>query len=185
MTVRDYTRENGLGEPIDWRRLAEASMDETTDYLISFNSYERTAAMALLMSVIANDRPEHCIRIFLNFALMCDAPWNHRSVIADALRRARTQVDWPDLLEPDERAFYAALPDLVSVWRGCEECRERGISWTLDRAVAEGFAQGKRCRNRFPTLARAQIPKPHIFGSFSVAKKKNRRLPSIHSGCVS
>ena len=32
--------------------------------------------------------------------------------------------------------------------------------------VAEGFAQGKRCANRHPTLARAEISKQHTFGVF-------------------
>jgi hypothetical protein len=163
----DYIREDGLGRPIDWRHLVcEASMDQITNYLISFDSYSRTAALALLMSVTATERPEYCIRMFLDFADMCDAPWSNRSVIADALRYARTGVDLAGLLEPNERDLYMALPDLVSLWRGCEKGRERGLSWTLDRTVAEGFAQGKRCINRNPTLARAQIPKPHIFGVF-------------------
>jgi hypothetical protein len=40
------------------------------------------------------------------------------------------------------------------------------MSWTTDRSVAEGFAKGKRCVNRAPTLVRAEIPKIHIFAVF-------------------
>jgi hypothetical protein len=40
------------------------------------------------------------------------------------------------------------------------------LYWTTDRAVAEGFAIGKRYRNRVPTLVHAEIPKPHIFAVF-------------------
>jgi hypothetical protein len=34
-------------------------------------------------------------------------------------------------------------------------------------AIAEGFARGKRCANKYPTLARAEIPTQHIFGVFN------------------
>jgi hypothetical protein len=34
-------------------------------------------------------------------------------------------------------------------------------------AIAEGFALGKRCANKYPTLARAEIPTQHIFGVFN------------------
>jgi len=71
------------------------------------------------------------------------------------------------VLEADELAFYDALPETIAVWRGCEAGRERGLSWTIDRSVAEGFAIGKRCINRVPTLVRADIPKQHVFAVFS------------------
>jgi hypothetical protein len=82
------------------------------------------------------------------------------------LREAIAQVALRDLLEPPERTFYEELPDLVPIWRGCERGRERGLSWTTQRDVAEGFAQGKRCVNANPTLVSAVIAKPHIFGVF-------------------
>ncbi len=41
--------------------------------------------------------------------------------------------------------------------------RARGLHWTTDRTVAEGFAQGKRCIKPNPTLVHAEIPKQHIF----------------------
>jgi hypothetical protein len=71
-----------------------------------------------------------------------------------------------ELLDEAEHTFYVGLPHLVPVWRGCERGRERGLSWTTDRAVAEGFALGRRCVNKYPTLVRAEIPKQHIFGVF-------------------
>jgi hypothetical protein len=49
-----------------------------------------------------------------------------------------------------------------------------GQAWTLMTenhaharcapAIAEGFARGKRCANKYPTLTRAEIPTHHIFG---------------------
>ena len=86
--------------------------------------------------------------------------------LSDILRTACAEVEIADLLSPDARAFYDSLPNVVPVWRGCDRRRERGMSWTTDRSVAEGFAMGKRCVNRAPTLVRAEIPKIHIFGVF-------------------
>jgi hypothetical protein len=62
---------------------------------------------------------------------MCDAPWPWRSVIADLLRQAISKIILADVLPPDARSFYEGLPDLVSVWRGCE----RGLHWTMDQAT--------------------------------------------------
>jgi hypothetical protein len=116
---------------------------------------------------------------------MCDAPWPYRSLIAETLRRA-LKVKLIDFLEPEERAWFSALPDAVPVWRGCQYGRERGLYWTTDRAVAEGFAQGKRCINQIPILVRAEIRKEHIFAVFLGRKESEivvdpRRLRKIAS----
>ena len=42
-------------------------------------------------------------------------------------------------------AFYASIPEHFTAYRGCTRLRAKGISWTLDRKVAEGFARGYRC----------------------------------------
>jgi hypothetical protein len=82
------------------------------------------------------------------------------------LRGACRTVKLADHLGPEESAFYDALPPVVPIWRGCEFGRARGISWTTDWAIAEKFARGVRCINKWPTLASAKIPKQHIFGIF-------------------
>jgi hypothetical protein len=114
------------------------------------------------------------LRVFLEWYSICDAPWGFRNAYARQLRLAYAELnltddvllDLTDFLRPEERTFYIGLPALVPIWRGCERGRERGLSWTTERAVAEGFAKGKRCINEQPTLASAVIPKPHIFGVF-------------------
>jgi hypothetical protein len=98
---------------------------------------------------------------------MCDAPWPWRSDLARELRQALRQVSLREVLQPTDLAFYDALPATITVWRGCARGRERGLSWTVDRAVAEGFARGKRCINRNPTMVRADIPRQHVFAVFT------------------
>jgi hypothetical protein len=182
----DFLHCDGLGREIDWLRLTrEASVEEVCSYLITFHSYARTEVVAWMLDS-TTDRPERCLRIFLDAGNMCDAPWGYRTMIANALRLARARVDLPKVLEPDERRFYDALPAIVPVWRGCQRGRERGLHWTTDRAVAEAFARGKRCRNGDPTLACAEIPKRHIFGIFLSRSEQEialdpRRLRKLQS----
>ena len=110
--------------------------------------------------------PTAALQLFLDWGNMCDAPWPWRAVIARELRAACAKVQLIDLLGPDEQAFFDVLPASVPVWRGCQESRERGISWTTERQVAEQFAWGKRCINSRPTLVYAEIPKQHVFAVF-------------------
>jgi hypothetical protein len=141
----------------------EASPKELDLHLLSFNSYRRTEAMFWLMLALP---PRRCLQIFLRWGNMCDAPWPYRSNLANELRRALVEVALTEVLAPAELAFYTGLPDRVSIWRGCERGRERGLSWTTDQAIAKEFARGKRCVNEHPTLVTAEIPKQHIFGVF-------------------
>ncbi len=145
-------------------RLDGLSFAEAAQQIITFDSYERTVALVYVMARAPT--PVDGLRIFLDWGNLCDAPWWNRSHFADSLRPARAQIDLADFLGPAERHFFDSLPDIVTVWRGCERGRERGLSWTTDRATAEGFARGKRCINKNPTLVRAEIPKRHIFAVF-------------------
>jgi hypothetical protein len=155
---------DGLGRKISWQQLVTAaSLEKVSHYLGTFGSYARTEAMTYLISAVS---PRRSLEIFLSWGDACDAPWPYRWYVAEALRDAIDNVPLIELLEPPELAFYSALPNLVPVWRGCERGRVRGLSWTTDRLVAEGFALGKRCWNEHPTLMHAEIPKQHIFGVF-------------------
>jgi hypothetical protein len=147
-------------------------MEEIDDCLGKCSSYERTDRLGWIMVGASPspsellERSRRCLRIFLEWGNMCDAPWPWRSVFARALRAACSQIDLAEVLQPEARGWLLAAPPLVSVFRGCDRGRERGLSWTLDRSIAEGFAHGKRCSNTEPTLVAACIPKAHILGVF-------------------
>jgi hypothetical protein len=106
------------------------------------------------------------LAIFLNAANHCDKPWPWRGVLAMLLRDCRPEVYLAELLRAEERSWWTALPPLIEVYRGCEKGRERGLHWTVDRTVAEGFARCKYLTNKRPTLVQAVIPKPHVFALF-------------------
>jgi hypothetical protein len=152
------------GSEMDLRRLAALPFTEAKEELTMFGSYERTEALVHVM--LRAPTPTDAIAVFLDWGNMCDAPWPWRSQIADILRQSCAEISLADALAPDARGFYDSLPDLISVYRGCERCRERGLHWTTDKAVAEQFAKGRRCVNKEPTLAQAQIPKRHVFAVF-------------------
>jgi hypothetical protein len=159
------------------------SLDDIVRFLIQFDSYARTEPMTwLLMLAAAQLR----LKIFLEYGNLCDAPWPYRSSIAEYLRQARTEIDLIEVLGPVERAFYEALPDPIPVWRGCERGRERGLHWTTNRALAEDFAQGKRCINKNPTVVAAEIPKQHVFAVFTSRQEEEvvvdpRRLRKLNA----
>jgi hypothetical protein len=65
-----------------------------------------------------------------------------------------------EAISADEAAWFAALPSVLMIYRGCGVDRMLGASWTLDRATAVGFARGHRgIRVRDPVLATARISK--------------------------
>jgi hypothetical protein len=145
-------------------RLHGLTFDQSLSELEMFNSYERSPALALVLYRART--PAEIMRVFLEWGNVCDAPWWYRTHIAERLRWALSEINVADFLEPDARAFYDALPPVISGWRGCERGRERGLYWTTDRSIAEGFAQGKRCSNESPTLVNANIPKQYAFAVF-------------------
>jgi hypothetical protein len=148
------------------QRLHALPLDQASNELTMFDSYSRTEAMVHVMLSARREAADQ-IKVFLEWGNMCDAPWPCRSMIADILRRACSKISLAEVLSPEERGFFDPLPDLVSVFRGCEQGRERGLHWTTSRAIAEKFARGQRCINPRPTLVTAQIPKRHILAVFA------------------
>lgn len=65
----------------------------------------------------------------------------------------------------DERAFFDALPDSFVVYRGCYASNKWGLSWSLDRAVAEQFPTLNRYRQAGqPLLVKALATKAQVIG---------------------
>jgi hypothetical protein len=72
--------------------------------------------------------------------------------------------DFLSHLSTADRAFYDALPDKgIALYRGQDADGEVGLSWTTDRRVADGFAQGHRgISNPRPVVLKTIIPKSLI-----------------------
>jgi hypothetical protein len=150
--------------------------------LMLCDSYSRTRELCLAM--FAEQNPAARVALFLEWGSCCDAPWAYRGYFARILREALKRVALAELLPADQRAFFDSLEPLINIYRGCESGRVRGLSWTTDIQVARGFAKGKRCINRHPTLVTADIPKEHVFAVFVDRKEAEvvvdpRRLRNV------
>jgi hypothetical protein len=77
---------------------------------------------------------------------VCDSIWHMRGVLRLLLRRAsRAELD--AMMEPSEREALAQMPETFTVYRGCYQINLPGLSWSLERAIAEQFPTKMRyCR---------------------------------------
>lgn len=67
------------------------------------------------------------------------------------------------MMTPEECAALAALPDTVTVYRGCYARNKRGLSWSIDRSVAERFPFIHRYRQAGQALlVRGEVQREHV-----------------------
>jgi hypothetical protein len=104
----------------------------------------------------------------LDIATFCDAD-DWLAVLGDAWEICDNISEWRDelldesplswadypvraMMRPEENEQFDALPDEVIMYRGCYQQNKRGLSWTLDRAVAERFPFYLRYQQKGPPL---------------------------------
>lgn len=88
---------------------------------------------------------------------VCDDTWQHRRRLLRVLKQRQPFA--PHMIDAN-RELYERLPDEILLHRGCDMSRVKGISWTVDRQVAEGFARGHRMiYNPAPTVISATVYK--------------------------
>jgi hypothetical protein len=79
------------------------------------------------------------------------------------------------MMTADEGAALKALPENVTIFRGCYADNKRGLSWTLDKATAAKFPTLHRYRqNGQPLLIRACVARDEI-----LALKLDRREAEV------
>ena len=66
------------------------------------------------------------------------------------------------MMTADEQAAYDALPERITVYRGCDTHNMRGASWSLDRDVARRFPFLMRYRAARPLLVTATVLKSRV-----------------------
>lgn len=95
----------------------------------------------------------------------CDDTWDQRAALYSALVRHAPAVPH---LKGNDLEFWNALPEVVTVYRGGDWLRRRGMSWTTDKEVAEGFARGHRnIRPVWPVVLEARIKKRSVLTVFT------------------
>jgi hypothetical protein len=64
-----------------------------------------------------------------------------------------------ELMDAEERLAFQALPDQITIYRGCGPHNKHGLSWSLSREVAAGFPFNYRYRTDPAILLTATINK--------------------------
>lgn len=64
----------------------------------------------------------------------------------------------------DEPGMLAALPNPLTVYRGCARSRQRGFSWTLNRKQAQWFAQRSELFGFPSAVFEITLPHDRILG---------------------
>lgn len=120
-----------------------------------------TNRMEVLSAILSLSPREVAHELFPRAYSGCDDTWYYRR---DLLIDLRNQVRPGVPLGEGAEEFLRDLPNPLTVYRGCHSTRVRGLSWTTDCKVAEGFARGHRgIRVPDAVVASAQIPKEAIF----------------------
>jgi hypothetical protein len=89
----------------------------------------------------------------------CD---NVREHSAELRRLLGTAGPLLPMMNAEEMAAYDALPDQVTVYRGCSARYMKGASWTLDEGVAKKFTVLARFMVPDPVLVTASVRKQNI-----------------------
>lgn len=144
----------------------EAVLDPITEHLMRWcNSAQRPHA---LLRLLAEQSPDDGLR----FWRLVAEGWStfdlipHR-VYTAAFRRYRPRWS-PKVMAPSDLSFYEALPAELTIHRGQDASAPIGLSWTLDREVATGFARGHRgIRNPSPALLTVTVQKNTVALAFA------------------
>ena len=71
------------------------------------------------------------------------------------------------LMDEEEFNTLLALPDVVTIYRGCQKgINEHGLSWTLDKSIAQWFSTRLE-RDGEPIVLERTVPKSDIIAVFT------------------
>lgn len=151
--MSEYTRANTLPE---WRgvllrvmyRVAELKrlepIEQARHAAALADSYRR---LDIVMSWYGRVAMPQWFSLLGDSWSVCDNISRWRSDLRIILRRAtREELDF--MMDAKEREFLAELPEHVTVYRGCYPINRAGLSWTMERSVAERFPTLNRYRRR-------------------------------------
>ena len=80
------------------------------------------------------------------------------------------------LMTQREQAALAAMPDVLTIYRGARPLLRYGLSWTTDKARAEWFAN--RCGGRVYT---ATIRKSSVFAYLNDDRSENEIVADVRT----
>lgn len=128
------------------------------------NSYDR---LPTLIDISPQMNPEEWFSVLGEIWEVCDNISYHVPDLCSLtpfLQLVLTPLAWRDhMMKTNERVALAALPDRVTIYRGCYKHNMDGMSWSLDQQVAAGFPRMNRYRSKGqPLLIKATIARDRI-----------------------
>jgi len=135
---------------------ARLSVDDAHDRLRFCDSYSRIGTLIELGFEMAADDWHAVIGEEWS---MCDNIGSYRTLLRKMLPATGPVLP---MMDAAERAAYDALPERITVYRGCGAANMRGASWSLDRDVAARFPLLMRYRAAQPLLITASVRKNKV-----------------------
>lgn len=109
-----------------------------------------------------------------------EGPGVNKRVWMDLFNSPRTGREF--LMDEEERKFYQGLPDVITVYRGCNKKDKTGMSWTLSKDTAKWFS--KRLLQQ-GEVYEAQINKADVYAYFNSRHEQEillnpKKLQNVH-----
>lgn len=136
--------------------LPSLTYEEADEKLIFEDSYSRLHAIFFMYRQMQHNE---WLKLLGEYWSVCD----NIATIRTALKsRIGTVGPIAEMMDNEEQAAYDALPDIVTIYRGCGKKNIAGASWSLDRDIAARFPFLVRYKAREPLLVTAKVKKSNI-----------------------
>lgn len=146
-----------------WSELVRApSTQGASSYMVRFcSSTDRPQVFLELLPLLFSGSAD------ARFWIWLAEKWTHFDLIPhnqfQAAFRQHRNAWSPEFMSPADRAEYDALPERFPAFRGQDKEKPVGLAWTLDRNVAQVFAEGHRgLLNPQPIVIEAMLLKTNV-----------------------
>lgn len=132
--------------------------EEADKSLLHYGSYE---LMGAILDLIRNTPIDFrtWLRILGENWSGCDNIFAYHKILKCLLPKEGPAVE---MMTAEELATYEALPDTVTIYRGCGSKNKNGASWSLDKSIAAKFPFLNRYQVADSILVTATVDKCHI-----------------------
>lgn len=141
------------------------TLEEARKKLLFCDSYNRLPTLLSLSPIGSYSRPMEYpdwYKVLGEFWSVCDNIGLYRKELKLAMFLCCTPSIVPEMMDEAERAAHAALPEVVTVYRGCGPRNILGASWSLDRDIAAAFPMLNRYKAQEPLLVTATVRRDRI-----------------------
>ena len=91
--------------------------------------------------------------------------WKCRNIIIEKLKLYQPFYAYS---EQQDASFFRSMPEVLTIYRGCDKNKARGLSWTTESRIADHFAAGlKEYIVPYPMVYEATIGKSAILAAIS------------------